>query len=163
MVVSVASNIIIPRLMNKIIDRIYIGAYHAAQDLDYRNEHGITHILNCTPDPHVGLKSFQVRQININDGNEIPRDELMFAVATITAAVQQGGKILVHCHAGISRSPGIVCAYLMSIGFSWDEALDIVRRARPQAYPHPNIERSIKKILGQTINLNNTLLGGNND
>lgn len=149
------------QLMDKITDRIYIGSYHSAQNLEYRNEHLITHILNCTPDPHSGLKDFQIRQININDGYEISSDTLWFAIKTIGEAVHKGGRILVHCHAGISRSPGIVCAYLMYNGFSWDEALQIVRYGRPQVFPHPNIERSIKQALGQVITAKTTLLGDN--
>lgn len=149
------------RLMNKINEHIYIGAYHAAMDLEYRNEPMITHILNCTCDCHSGLKNFQIRQLNIHDGYSITPEDLEFAFRSIDEALGSGGKILVHCHAGISRSTGIVCGYLMKkAGFSWDEALEIVRRGRPQAFPHPNIERSIKKHLGQTINSGNTLLGG---
>jgi protein-tyrosine phosphatase len=152
--------LIIPgRLMNKIIDRIYIGCYSGAQNLQFRNEPGITHILNCTPDTHsYGLKDFRIHQININDGNEVPFDEFWSAIQFIEMAVQSGGKVLVHCHAGISRSPGIVCGYLMRHGFSWDEALQLIRRNRPQVYPHHNIERSIKKYVGLVIDEKTTLL-----
>lgn len=149
--------------MDKILDRIYVGSYHSATMLDYTNRESITHVLNCTSDTHEGLGNFKVVQLNINDGYEISHEVIFFAIQTIREAVQSGGKILVHCHAGISRSTGIVCGYLMTCGFSWDEARAFVTQRRPQAWPHPNIERSIKKALGQIISPATTLLGDNND
>jgi len=146
--------------ISQITDHIFLGPYHAAQNLQYRNEYGITHILNCTPDALEGLQDIQVRQMNIHDGESIPPDLVRFAVRTIDEVVKDGGKILVHCHAGISRSPSLVCAYFMYKGHSWDEALAFVRSKRPQVFPHPLIERSVKKTLGQTITPETTLLGG---
>lgn len=148
------------RELDKIVDRIYIGCYAAATMLDYSNRNGITHVLNCTPDAHEGLKKFKVSQLNINDGEEMPADRVHFAIRMIDEAVRSGGKILVHCHAGISRSTSLVCGYLMYCGMSWDEALWIVRSRRPQAYPHPKIELSVKEALGQVISPSSTLLGG---
>lgn len=150
--------LIIPgRLMNRIIDRIYIGSYSAAQNLEYRNEPLISHILNCTPDMHKDLKAFKIHQININDGYEIPFEEFWSAQKFLDEAIYEGGRILVHCHAGISRSTGIVAGYLMRHGFSWEEALELIRRNRPQVYPHANIERSVKKYVGQVIDEKTTL------
>lgn len=152
--------LIIPgRLMSKIVDRIYIGSYSAAENLEYRNEPLITHILNCTPDTHSDrLKEFKMGQININDGYEIPFDEFWYALKFIDEAIHNYGKILVHCHAGISRSPGIVAGYLMWHGFSWDDAIELIRRNRPQVYPHAKIEYSIRKNLGLIIDEKTTLL-----
>jgi protein-tyrosine phosphatase len=146
--------------ISQITDRIFLGPYHAAQNLQYRNEYGITHVLNCTPDPLDGLQKLQVRQMNIHDGEAIPPDLVRFGVRSIDEAVKSGGKILVSCHAGISRSPSMVCAYLMYNGFSWDEALAFIRSKRPQVFPHPVIEHSVKKTLGQMITPETTLLGG---
>jgi hypothetical protein len=146
--------------ISPITDSIFLGPYHAAQNLQYRNEYGITHILNCTPDPLDGLPNIKVQQLNIHDGQWVDPDLVRFAVRVIDEAVKSGGKILVHCHAGISRSPSMVCAYFMYKGHSWDEALDFVRSKRPQVFPHPLIERSVKKTLGQRITPETTLLGG---
>ena len=46
-------------------------------------------------------------------------------------------KILVHCHAGISRSASIVLYYLMRTMFlSPDETLEILRKSRPIVKPN---------------------------
>ena len=145
--------------MSKITDRIFIGNYYSAEMLDYGNRNSITHVLNCTPHYHKGLKDLTVNQINIDDGFEIPAESVLFGIRMISEAVRSGGRILVHCHAGISRSPSMVAAYLMYNGFSWDEAVDFIRRRRPEIFPHPNIERSVKKALGTAITPLTTMLG----
>jgi protein-tyrosine phosphatase len=151
------------RLISRITDRIYIGSYSGAQLLEYRNEYGITHILNCTPEAHEGLTEFKINQICVNDGSDMTTEQVWFGIKSIEHAIHSGGRILVHCQAGISRSPSFVCGYLMYQGFSWEEALDLVRWQRPQVFPHFKIERSIKKALGQVLDEKTTLLGGSND
>lgn len=145
--------------MNKILEQVYIGNYYSAQMLDIGNPEGITDVLNCTSNPHEGLKKFHVSQLNLQDGYEISFETIQFAVRTIEGAVHRGGKILVHCQAGISRSCGIVCAYLMYCGFSWNEAKCLISAKRPQAWPHPLIEKSVKQAFGQLITPATTMLG----
>lgn len=144
--------------IDKITDRLYIGNYSSATMLDYGNREGITHILNCTPDAHQGLQNFEVCQIAVNDGHELPPDAIRTALRFIAQALHNNGKVLVHCHAGISRSASIVCAHLMKAGFSWDEALDLVRIHRPQVYPHPLVSLSIKKFFNQYLGPQTTML-----
>jgi hypothetical protein len=152
------SNVFQPHLVDKITDRIYIGCFQAATNLDFGNRNSITHVLNCTPDAHPGLKELRVNQLNVHDGHEMAFGDIRFAIDCIETALHNGGRILVHCHAGISRSTSMVIAFFMHNGFSWDEALEIVRKGRPQAWPHPAIERSVKKFFG-TIDPSTTLLG----
>ncbi|AVK74952.1 Protein tyrosine phosphatase [Pandoravirus quercus] len=58
--------------------------------------------------------------------------------AFIESAMARGKRVLVHCLAGISRSPTIVCAHLMlKCGMNAIGALDTVRRARPFVDPNP--------------------------
>lgn len=137
--------------MSRITSRIYVGAFYAAQNLAFRNSCDITHILNCTPDKHRDLDNFNITQISIDDGFEIPEEYVWQAINVIHNAVKNGGKILVHCHAGISRSSSLVCGYLAWMGMSWDEAVEFVRSKRPQIHPHSKIAYSVKKALGLDV------------
>lgn len=144
--------------MSKITEHVYVGTYGSASSLDDRNPEDIQCILNCTKQPHEDLSGFEVNQLNISDGEPIDPKVLRFAIDCIYAAWDANKKILVHCHAGLSRSPSIVIAYLMDKhGYLWDEAFEIVRSRRPNIMPHPAIIMSIKKVFQGTISLDTTM------
>lgn len=56
-------------------------------------------------------------------------------------------KILIHCQAGISRSPTIVIAYLMwKLGMPYERAYAHVKRIRPFINPNPGFSETLKKF-----------------
>jgi len=58
-----------------------------------------------------------------------------------------GGKILVHCSAGISHSPMIVAAYLMRRkGMTLKAALGQIVRVRPQVSPNAGFLQQLKEM-----------------
>jgi protein-tyrosine phosphatase len=61
--------------------------------------------------------------------------ELHDAAATVSALVQQGHEVLVHCHAGVERTPMVVCAALVMLGWSLTDAYQLVLEVRPEAAP----------------------------
>jgi dual specificity phosphatase 12 len=55
----------------------------------------------------------------------------------IETALSRGGKVLVHCVMGISRSATVVCAYLMVFQrLSASAAIQYVRKRRPEIHPN---------------------------
>ncbi len=57
--------------------------------------------------------------------------------AILHAAIARGATVLVHCAAGVSRSPTLVAAYLMlERGYSATEALDFVGKRRMGISPN---------------------------
>lgn len=60
------------------------------------------------------------------------------AVHTARALYRSDGRVLVHCHAGISRSSAVLATTLAAEeGRSFHDAIAIVQRARPHAVLHP--------------------------
>lgn len=59
-------------------------------------------------------------------------DEVTAAIST--ALSRPEGKVYVHCHMGINRSPSAVVAYLLSTGMPIGYAMGLVRSARDVAY-----------------------------
>nr|WP_049913063.1 dual specificity protein phosphatase [Halococcus thailandensis] len=69
-------------------------------------------------------------------GNDWPAFEE--AVDTARTLYRRSGSVLIHCTAGISRSSTLVATMLAAEEQrKFDDALDIVRDARPHALPHP--------------------------
>lgn len=58
----------------------------------------------------------------------------------------QGGVVLVHCNAGVSRSSSIVIGYLMlREELSFHDAYSQVKLARPSIRPNPGFYQQLQK------------------
>ncbi len=65
----------------------------------------------------------------------------------INAIFAQGGAVLVHCWAGISRSPTIVMAYLIQeFGMTYRQAFAYVMKKRKIICPNPSFVKQLKKL-----------------
>ncbi|GAA6002091.1 hypothetical protein JCM10207_003068 [Rhodosporidiobolus poonsookiae] len=75
-----------------------------------------------------------------DDGIDSIRPCIDEALAFIEAARQQGGKVLVHCKVGVSRSASIVIAYLMKeVGLDLASAYLLTRSRRLNILIQPNL------------------------
>ncbi len=70
----------------------------------------------------------------------------------IREQIGQRNRILVHCFAGISRSPMICMAYLYECGMSFEEALIFIQEKHPSANPHEALLRSLHDWYGISYN-----------
>ena len=68
----------------------------------------------------------------------IPESKLIKSLNFIDYALRKANsKILVHCHAGVSRSATFAIAYMIKYkGFKLQEALKQVQTYRPQCLPN---------------------------
>lgn len=119
-----------------ITDNVFIGNLTAALSTDVRKKLGITHILSvCTE-----YSSTDHNHLTIPVQDSEYEDLLIHlprACSFIQSALAQGGKVLVHCAMGVSRSPTVVCAYLMSTQrLSARAAIQYVRKRRPKIHPN---------------------------
>ena len=126
--------------MPSLIDTgIYLGNIDHATTKSVVQEAGINVIINCTESlQSIEFDGVEFHRVSIKDS--ISEDAARFFDETsdlIDAYLADGKKILIHCAAGISRSPTILAAYLMrSRGMSCDEALGFIRHARPIVDPN---------------------------
>lgn len=116
-----------------ILPHLYVGSQSHAQQRDLLDKLGVTHILNITatcPNWHEG--SFKYLNIAIKDTwNQRISDYFSDAFDFINSAKECGGTVLVHCVAGISRSPTFAIAYLMvSCQMTLEKATDFVKARR---------------------------------
>lgn len=123
---------------NHIYGNIYLGSIVAANNLEWLRQHNIQYI--------IGLVDYQQKYEGItyllySNINDIPSEDLnsIFSdcFSFIETSLSSGSNILIHCHAGISRSSTVVIAYLMTkYGFSLFEAFNIVKSIRNVVLPN---------------------------
>ncbi|TNN62154.1 Dual specificity protein phosphatase 5 [Liparis tanakae] len=123
----------------EILPFLYLGsAYHASRQ-DYLSDLHITALLNVSrrdQQPAKGL--YDYKWIPVEDSHMADiSSHFQEAIDFIDHVKQSGGKVLVHCEAGISRSPTICMAYIMRTQqLRLDEAFDIIKQRRAVISPN---------------------------
>ena len=122
------------------IDRhVYLGGSDAAEP-DVLRANGITRVVRLyAGPPDVRAPGVDLSVYPALDSSDFDiRPVAVEAVRAMQAARADGARVLVHCHAGISRSVTVVLLYLMvQHRLPLDRALAGLRRIRPCANPNP--------------------------
>jgi len=123
-----------------------VGSLVAASDLDTLTRHGIRAIVDASNrEENPRFPGILYHEVPIDDPDERLAEFLPGVVAFVDAA-RRHGPVLVHCVAGVSRSPALAVCYLHERhGLSLPAALDHVRSRRTQANPHPLFLRVIQE------------------
>jgi predicted protein tyrosine phosphatase len=74
-------------------------------------------------------------------------------ILEFTAPLKSTDKLLVHCHAGISRSTAVACGVLCQHGLTPNEAVKSVLSIRKLALPNKQVLTLFDEILGLEGNL----------
>ena len=136
--------------MDWITPQIAIGNAQDAQTADLK----VDTILCLKPDCcSEDREDVEVIALPFIDGLGNRARDLRDAIDSIGAAVQGGGKILVHCHAGRSRSVMVVAAHLVArCNHSPQSALALIQSQR-EIFLSPGIEELLE--LARRIKLRN--------
>eukprot|EP00811_Abedinium_folium_P001850 NODE_11695_length_1270_cov_7.422572.p1 GENE.NODE_11695_length_1270_cov_7.422572~~NODE_11695_length_1270_cov_7.422572.p1 ORF type:complete len:307 (+),score=95.26 NODE_11695_length_1270_cov_7.422572:64-921(+) len=130
----------------EVVPGVFLGGCKAADNSQEHVRLGITHVINATR--HLRTETdVEVLQLSLRDGDGEQDIASHFpkCITFIDAAIKQGGAVLVHCVRGVSRSATIVAAYVMHRArLSCDEALALVKHARPRAQPRPGFVRQLR-------------------
>jgi hypothetical protein len=123
-----------------LLPKLFLGDAVAANSLHMLKLLGISHVLNATEDllPPGGEHGFEYHRCPLRDVEEedlLPH--IPGAVEFINKGLERGGGVLVHCHAGRSRSCSLLLAWLMqSHKWSLKKALEYLQTHRPEAAPN---------------------------
>jgi len=99
--------------MTPILEGLYLGAQEDARDLHLLRQQRITHVLNCAVEvPNFHPRVFTYHRMDIRDPDPTFYRHLGTTRLFIDAGRAAGG-VLVHCFAGISRSPATILGYLV--------------------------------------------------
>lgn len=136
---SVRARKILNILPSVIEPYLIIGSKRDAANREVLQSLGVTHVLNATPDcPCHYHDELAYLRLAIKDcwNQDLP-SHFDAAFKFIEEAKTAGGKVMIHCTAGISRSAAIAIAYLMSTKrLSVTEAYSFVKGKRPVISPN---------------------------
>ena len=143
---------------NWVTDRIAVGAL-VSQHEDFPFDAILSMATEAPPTVrdivHSGRVDYQWRPI-VDGYSWEEHDEIVrrydAAAAQIDMWQRDGKRVLVHCMAGVSRSATSVVWYLVRYqGYGWDEAVELLRRSRPQVNPNIRFEIPLRLALGEEL------------
>jgi dual specificity MAP kinase phosphatase len=139
--------------MTEILDGLFIGSESNARNLEELSSEHIRYIVNVTS--HVPLyHSDQFHYYHIPADDTQKQNLLDYfdqAYTFILNAIEKKEKVLVHCVAGISRSPAIVISFLMRYAhMNMNDAYEFVKNKRSIVSPNLN-------FMGQLLQYENKL------
>jgi dual specificity phosphatase 12 len=122
----------------EVVENVFLGDYTAATSPETLCSLGIRHVLSLdVARPPLPAATDQLF-LQVADTPETDLlSHLPVAVAWLGAATEAGARVLVHCRHGLSRSPAVVLALLVSRGWELEAALARVQAARSAAEPNP--------------------------
>ncbi|ESO85756.1 hypothetical protein LOTGIDRAFT_68346, partial [Lottia gigantea] len=139
----------------EINDHLYLSSAAAVRGDKIRSL-GISNVINCTQDvPNLELPGLDTVQIHVDD---IPSARLNVYFDACADRINQvrliGGKTLVHCVAGVSRSATICMVYLMKYyRITLRDAYYHVKKRRSVIHPNLGFWR-------QMVDYERSILGG---
>ncbi|KAG1666507.1 Dual specificity protein phosphatase 22 [Nymphon striatum] len=136
----------IPRL--EVIPGLYIGNFRDSKDQEQLKLNNITHIISIHDNPKQLNKDKEYLCIIAAD---TPNQNLQQYVTVCNDFIHNarinGGNVLIHCLAGVSRSVTITVAYIMSTtGLSYRDSLNTVRGARQVANPNYGFQKQLLRL-----------------
>jgi protein-tyrosine phosphatase len=137
-----------------VTDRIAVGGgIWTADNMAAVARAGITHIIDMQIefDDTALAKPYGIEVCwNPIDDDFEPKPREVFARGVefaLSALEENGAKLLVHCAAGVHRAPMMTLALLGMMGWSVDDAMDLIEKRRPAADFAEVYVRSVEEFL----------------
>jgi protein-tyrosine phosphatase len=106
--------------MSKILENLFLGNFNDAQNKSFLQNNNIQLVINCTEECNFDYKSIDmpnmvVYKLNFLDNplQSIEIENLPSLLYIIDEYLKNKKGVLIHCYAGMSRSPTICAAYLI--------------------------------------------------
>lgn len=119
---------------SEVTPQLYVGPQFRESGKRFLQSKGINACVNMRierDDALLGLALDKYLHLPTIDDDAPSMEHLEKGVAFIREVIQSGGKVYIHCGAGVGRAPSMAAAYLMSEGYSLEEALALIRKPRP--------------------------------
>ncbi|XP_012658146.1 dual specificity protein phosphatase 12 [Otolemur garnettii] len=137
--------------MLEVLPQVYLGGAAAVSEPDHLRAAGISAVLTVDseePSFQVGTEVEGLRRLFVPALDRPDTDLLSHldrCVAFISKARDEGRAVLVHCHAGVSRSVAVVTAFVMKTNLvTFEEAYGHLQSVKPDAKMNEGFERQLK-------------------
>jgi protein-tyrosine phosphatase len=138
---------------SQITDDLFIGRTPHTEDYDHLRSLGVKLVINMRferkPYPDEHNPPMPVVRLPTIDSPlfPIPMRALMKGVKAALPIIENGGKVYVHCQAGVHRAVTMGSAILIAQGYEPEEAMELIKQQRPAADPDAwYIRRRIMKF-----------------
>jgi predicted protein tyrosine phosphatase len=126
--------------LSQITSQLHISGQHQGRGWKTLSKRGITAMVNMRTefdDQAAGIAPPRYMHLKIIDNTPPTLEHLQAGSDFIAQEIKQGGKVYIHCAAGVGRAPTMAAAYLVSTGRSPAEAWTQIRKVRPFIRPTP--------------------------
>ena len=137
----------------KIRHGLYLGDADDASRKPNEIDYTITVAKNS---PFIGAVWFSL------EDDAVVKNEALFkaAISSTISLIENGHSVLIHCVAGLSRSPAVCAGVLMGMdGLSLEEAINRIRELKPSIHIHPYFINRLREIEEETVGIKNEFRG----
>jgi predicted protein tyrosine phosphatase len=128
------------RRLCQITPELFVGGQYRRRGWPVMAGWGITAVVNMRvefDDQAAGIAPPRYLHLPVEDDAAPTVEQLEAGVRFIADAVAEGGKVYVHCGAGVGRAATMAAAYLVSTGLTPAQAWERLRAVRPFIKPTP--------------------------
>ncbi|KAF7405620.1 hypothetical protein HZH68_004989 [Vespula germanica] len=129
-----------------IIHGLFLSSQDPAVSIEILKEYDIKHILSVGINLNLKFDNIEYYHCELLD---LPESDILLPIKTCINIIHQNRheNILVHCNAGVSRSPTIVISYLMALeNLSYDDAYEKVKSKRNCIKPNSGFVQQLKTL-----------------
>ena len=137
----------------QVTPQLFVGAQFHQRGWNVLRRWGISGVVNMRSefdDRSLGVDIPAYLALPTRDDDAPSMAALESGVAFIRAQIDQGGKVYVHCGAGVGRAPTMAAAYLVSTGLTPEQAYEAIRKERifirPTRVQREQLQRYAEKI-----------------
>jgi protein-tyrosine phosphatase len=127
--------------MSWVTTNLAVGGRIRPEDIAAVARVGITHVIDTRSEHSddaqaLAKEHIQLLYLPTRDTYPLNIEQMMEGAQWANQAMEQGGRVLIHCEHGVGRSVQLTCAVLIYAGMHAQDALQLVQQKRWQAAPN---------------------------